>query len=102
MSGEVKRENERDGLAFWTGDPEILIDDLDSHTAASVGNLESLLALPEEEMDKENICGWTPLMYAAYLGHPDIVGTLLDEGAHVRPIIIQKYENCILYLNYEI
>ena len=35
-------------------------------------------------MERKNIGGWTALMYAAYIGHDNIVNLLLDEGVRVN------------------
>ena len=34
----------------------------------------------------ELLAGWTPLHYAAQLGHVEIIGELLDHGAHTEPL----------------
>ena len=77
-----EKEFLRIGLSFWTGSrvagPE-LVSTLDTHTAASVGDLEYIEEV-EADLDTENHAAWTPLMYAAYHGH----------GALVRHLISRK------------
>ena len=53
---------------------------LDPHTAASVGDLDHLMTL-EFDMDFRNLHEWTPLMYAAYYDHRDVVNFLITRGA---------------------
>ena len=36
------------------------------------------------EIDRKNIGGWTPLMYACYIGHDHIVNLLIDAGCNVN------------------
>lgn len=38
----------------------------------------------EVDLDGKNIGGWTPLMYAAYIGHDNIVNLLLEAGVNVN------------------
>lgn len=35
-------------------------------------------------LDGKNIGGWTPLMYASYIGHDNIVNLLLEAGVNVN------------------
>jgi len=62
---------------------------LDAHTAASVGDLEHLIALDAKDskvIDGQNVSGWTPIMYAAYCDHADVVAFLASRGARgLRP-----------------
>ena len=56
---------------------------MDLYTACSVGLyncVRQLLADGMEivDLDQPNCDGWTPLMYAAYVGHDNIVNLLLD------------------------
>ena len=37
----------------------------------------------KEDLNKRNKGGWTPLMYAAYVGRDTIVMLLLDGGANI-------------------
>ena len=36
------------------------------------------------DLDKKNRGGWTPLMYACYIGHDNIVNLLLDASVNVN------------------
>ncbi|GBN06922.1 Ankyrin repeat and SAM domain-containing protein 3 [Araneus ventricosus] len=59
---------------------------LDLHTAASIGCEERVIDIIENTENKsiinrQNSCGWTPLMYAACCANLRIVGLLLEEGA---------------------
>jgi ankyrin repeat protein len=36
------------------------------------------------DLNKKNRGGWTPLMYACYIGHDNIVNLLLDAGVNVN------------------
>ena len=71
-----EKEFLRVGLTFWTG--EEAGSSLDSHTAASVGDLEFISQLAHSELDLSNWSGWTPLMYGCYHGHRALVTRLLD------------------------
>lgn len=56
---------------------------MDLHTACSIGQyscVQQHLADGVEivDLDKHNCGGWTPLMYAAYVGHDNIVNLLLE------------------------
>ncbi|KAF1757808.1 hypothetical protein GCK72_014265 [Caenorhabditis remanei] len=60
--------------------------DMDACTAASIGDLEvlkKLLRINPNTMVSKNQTGWTPLLYAAYLGHNSVAAFLLDNGAQV-------------------
>lgn len=60
--------------------------DMDACTAASIGNekeLRQLLKINPNTMVAKNQSGWTPLLYAAYLGHNSVAAFLLDNGAKV-------------------
>ena len=46
---------------------------LDACTAASLGHIEQLTRYAAGELDSTNRSGWTPLMYAACLGHTTTV-----------------------------
>jgi len=106
MEGED--EDSLRGLSLWTGwlpssepDPSIL--PLDPWTSASIGQTylisekqglqhfstvddlkEGLLNM--DYLNKKNIGGWTPLMYAAYLGHAALVKTFLAAGCRVDQV----------------
>lgn len=36
------------------------------------------------DIDRKNLGGWTPLMYAAYIGHDNVVNLLLETGVNVN------------------
>lgn len=36
------------------------------------------------DLNKKNVGGWSPLMYACYIGHDNIVNLLLDAGVSVN------------------
>ncbi|CAL2040604.1 unnamed protein product [Caenorhabditis brenneri] len=60
--------------------------DMDACTAASIGDekeLRQLLKINPNTMIMKNQSGWTPLLYAAYLGHNNVAAFLLDNGAKV-------------------
>lgn len=38
----------------------------------------------EVNLDGKNIGGWTPLMYASYIGHDNIANLLLEAGVSVN------------------
>ncbi|XP_007937787.1 ankyrin repeat and SAM domain-containing protein 3 [Orycteropus afer afer] len=60
---------------------------LDLHTAASIGQYEVVkecVQRGELDLNKKNGGGWTPLMYASYIGHDTIVHLLLEAGVSVN------------------
>lgn len=62
---------------------------MDIFTACSIGEYNCVrqhLADGVElaDLDRPNIGGWTPLMYAAYVGHDNIVHLLLDHHVDVN------------------
>ncbi|KAJ7305743.1 hypothetical protein JRQ81_010109 [Phrynocephalus forsythii] len=69
-------------LSMWHGtgvkvcSPDLDVP-LDLHTAASIGH-------GEIDLNQRNCGGWTPLMYASYIGHDTIVHILLEAGANVN------------------
>ncbi|XP_060028424.1 ankyrin repeat and SAM domain-containing protein 3 isoform X3 [Erinaceus europaeus] len=79
-------------LSMWHGlgtqvSPEELAVPLDLHTAASVGQYEVVkecVQRRELDLNKKNSGGWTPLMYASYIGHDTIVHLLLEAGVSVN------------------
>lgn len=62
---------------------------LDVHTAASVGDMEFLLT-QDFDLDVKNLGGWTPLMYASYYDHRDLVEFLVTRGAQAVGIANAK------------
>ncbi|KAM8877271.1 ankyrin repeat and SAM domain-containing protein 3 isoform 1-T1 [Synchiropus picturatus] len=85
-------ESEQQGssLSLWLGDslvrPEELNVPLDLHTACSIGQYDVVAECIKQEMDLngKNMGGWTPLMYASYIGHDNIVNLLLEAGVNVN------------------
>lgn len=41
-------------------------------------------------MNRKNVGGWTPLMYAAYIGHDRIANVLLDAGVGVNVTTVRR------------
>ncbi|KAI1896215.1 hypothetical protein AGOR_G00092510 [Albula goreensis] len=81
-------------LSLWLGGsggqlvrPEELDVPLDLHTACSIGQYDVVaecIRRGEVDLDSKNIGGWTPLMYAAYIGHDNIANLLLEAGVSVN------------------
>ncbi|XP_014585655.2 ankyrin repeat and SAM domain-containing protein 3 isoform X2 [Equus caballus] len=79
-------------LSMWHGlgaqvSREELAVPLDLHTAASIGQYEVVkecVQRRELDLNKKNGGGWTPLMYASYIGHDTIVHLLLEAGVSVN------------------
>nr|XP_020031637.1 ankyrin repeat and SAM domain-containing protein 3 isoform X4 [Castor canadensis] len=79
-------------LSMWHGlgtrvSREELDVPLDLHTAASIGQYEVVkecVQRKELDLNKKNGGGWTPLMYASYIGHDTIVHLLLEAGVNVN------------------
>ncbi|CAL1599226.1 unnamed protein product [Knipowitschia caucasica] len=79
-------------LSLWLGEsmllrPEELDVPLDLHTACSIGQYDVVaqtIKRSEVDLDRKNVGGWTPLMYAAYIGHDNIVNLLLEAGVNVN------------------
>ncbi|KAE8579128.1 hypothetical protein XENTR_v10023919 [Xenopus tropicalis] len=75
-------------LSIWYGEPH---DDeelpLDLHTAASIGQYEVVQHCMRRrgvDLNQQNLGGWTPLMYASYIGHDAVVSLLLEAGVDVN------------------
>ncbi|XP_032087229.1 ankyrin repeat and SAM domain-containing protein 3 isoform X1 [Thamnophis elegans] len=79
-------------LTMWHGEsqaasPQELDIPLDLHTAASIGQYEVVkdsIERGEKDLDQKNRGGWTPLMYASYIGYDTVVRMLLQAGANVN------------------
>nr|CBN81302.1 Ankyrin repeat and SAM domain-containing protein 3 [Dicentrarchus labrax] len=78
-------------LSLWLGDslvrPEELDVPLDLHTACSIGQYDVVaecIKKREVVLNGKNIGGWTPLMYASYIGHDNIANLLLEAGVNVN------------------
>ncbi|XP_069840196.1 ankyrin repeat and SAM domain-containing protein 3 [Dendropsophus ebraccatus] len=75
-------------LSMWYGEPldgqEL---SLDLHTAASIGQYEVVqccVRRRDVDLNQPNLGGWTPLMYASYIGHDAVVSLLLEAGVDVN------------------
>ncbi|XP_064651001.1 ankyrin repeat and SAM domain-containing protein 3-like [Lineus longissimus] len=80
-------------LSVWKGWSSLESDEdfrpipLDLHTAASIGSFDCVRAIidkNEEDLNEKNWGGWTPLMYAAYIGHDNVVNLLLEANVSVN------------------
>ncbi|XP_047465409.1 ankyrin repeat and SAM domain-containing protein 3 [Mugil cephalus] len=78
-------------LSLWLGDslvrPEELDVPLDLHTACSIGQYDVVaecIKKQEVDLNGKNVGGWTPLMYASYIGHDNIANLLLEAGVNVN------------------
>nr|XP_015215494.1 PREDICTED: ankyrin repeat and SAM domain-containing protein 3 isoform X1 [Lepisosteus oculatus]XP_015215495.1 PREDICTED: ankyrin repeat and SAM domain-containing protein 3 isoform X1 [Lepisosteus oculatus]XP_015215496.1 PREDICTED: ankyrin repeat and SAM domain-containing protein 3 isoform X1 [Lepisosteus oculatus] len=79
-------------LSVWLGaaplvHPEELDVSLDLHTACSIGQYDVVaesISRREVDLNGKNRGGWTPLMYAAYIGHDNIANLLLEAGVRVN------------------
>ncbi|XP_028989907.1 ankyrin repeat and SAM domain-containing protein 3 [Betta splendens] len=78
-------------LSMWLGEslvrPEELDVPLDLHTACSIGQYDVVAEYIKKRavnLDGKNIGGWTPLMYASYIGHDNIANLLLEAGVSVN------------------
>nr|DBA19357.1 TPA: hypothetical protein GDO54_015208 [Pyxicephalus adspersus] len=75
-------------LSMWYGEP---LDGqelpLDLHTAASIGQYEVVqrcVRRKDVDLNQKNLGGWTPLMYASYIGHDAVVSLLLEAKVDVN------------------
>ncbi|NXD02708.1 ANKS3 protein, partial [Certhia familiaris] len=79
-------------LSMWHGVGPVLCREeldvpLDLHTASSVGQYEVVqecIRRGNLDLNQRNCGGWTPLMYASYIGHDNIVHLLLEAGVNVN------------------
>ncbi|XP_010157574.1 PREDICTED: ankyrin repeat and SAM domain-containing protein 3, partial [Eurypyga helias] len=79
-------------LTMWHGVGQMICREeldvpLDLHTASSVGQYEVVqdcIQRGDVDLNKRNCGGWTPLMYASYIGHDTIVHLLLEAGVNVN------------------
>ncbi|EMP40839.1 Ankyrin repeat and SAM domain-containing protein 3 [Chelonia mydas] len=79
-------------LSMWHGVGQMICREeldvpLDLHTASSIGQYEVVqecIQCGELDLNKRNCGGWTPLMYASYIGHDTIVHLLLEAGVNVN------------------
>uniref|UniRef100_A0A671RDM7 Ankyrin repeat and sterile alpha motif domain containing 3 n=1 Tax=Sinocyclocheilus anshuiensis TaxID=1608454 RepID=A0A671RDM7_9TELE len=84
LSDEASSESDQLGasLSVWLaggGDALIGPEELNQNKVS----IESLLR-GDVDLDGKNIGGWTPLMYAAYIGHDNIANLLLETGVSVK------------------
>lgn len=74
-----------ESLSKWTGGNETNSDfaPLDLHTAASIGETKVVKDILDKnrQVNKLNRGGWSPLMYASYMGHGDVIKLFLSIGA---------------------
>lgn len=74
-----------ESLSKWTGNNESHdeFSPLDLHTAASIGeaNMVKELMGKKVKINKLNRGGWSPLMYASYMGHNEVIQLFLRVGA---------------------
>ncbi|NWV27365.1 ANKS3 protein, partial [Origma solitaria] len=79
-------------LSMWHGAGHLICREeldvpLDLHTASSVGQYEVVqecIQRGDLDLNQRNCGGWTPLMYASYIGHDNIVHLLLEAGVNVN------------------
>ncbi|XP_057682876.1 ankyrin repeat and SAM domain-containing protein 3 [Corythoichthys intestinalis] len=78
-------------LSLWLGESLVSAEELDVpldlHTACSIGQYDVVaecIQRGEVDLNSKNIGGWTPLMYASYIGHDNIVNLLLEAGVNVN------------------
>ncbi|NXK66266.1 ANKS3 protein, partial [Sylvietta virens] len=79
-------------LSMWHGVGHVLCREeldvpLDLHTASSVGQyqvVQECIQRGDLNLNQRNCGGWTPLMYASYIGHDNIVHLLLEAGVNVN------------------
>ncbi|XP_077482781.1 ankyrin repeat and SAM domain-containing protein 3 [Stigmatopora argus] len=86
-------ESEQLGLSLtlWLGESLVSAEELDVpldlHTACSIGQYDVVaecIQRGEVDLNGKNIGGWTPLMYASYIGHDNIANLLLEAGVNVN------------------
>nr|XP_057917180.1 ankyrin repeat and SAM domain-containing protein 3 isoform X2 [Doryrhamphus excisus] len=78
-------------LSLWLGESLVRAEELnvplDLHTACSIGQYDVVtecIKRREVDLDGRNVGGWTPLMYASYIGHDNIANLLLEVGVNVN------------------
>ncbi|XP_027034922.1 ankyrin repeat and SAM domain-containing protein 3 [Tachysurus fulvidraco] len=92
LSDEASESEQLDSsLSVWLSDSESGQDELnvplDLHTACSIGQYDVVaecIHRGDVDVDGRNLGDWTPLMYAAYIGHDNIVNLLLESGVSVN------------------
>ncbi|XP_032234371.2 ankyrin repeat and SAM domain-containing protein 3 [Nematostella vectensis] len=81
---ELSHNFSADLKAPWLEDDEIV--PMDIYTACSIGQydlVQSFIKSNSASINDLNTGGWTPLMYAAYVGHDSVVNLLLECGTIV-------------------
>lgn len=101
----------RRSLSIWKGvcqnsDGTFLYEDsyfdpipLDLHTSASIGETElvqDILDRKQAGVNELNKGGWSPLMYAAYMGHHETINLLVETGADTNQRTPQGSTSLIL------
>ncbi|XP_054616373.1 ankyrin repeat and SAM domain-containing protein 3 [Dunckerocampus dactyliophorus] len=78
-------------LSLWLGESLVRAEELDVpldlHTACSIGQYDVVaecIKRREVDLNGRNVGGWTPLMYASYIGHDNIANLLLEVGVNVN------------------
>uniref|UniRef100_H2ZWM3 Ankyrin repeat and sterile alpha motif domain containing 3 n=1 Tax=Latimeria chalumnae TaxID=7897 RepID=H2ZWM3_LATCH len=79
-------------LSMWHGVDQFISHEeldvpLDLYTASSIGQydvVKNCIQSGSLDLNKKNLGGWTPLMYASYIGHDTIVHLLLEAGVDVN------------------
>ncbi|XP_019749347.1 ankyrin repeat and SAM domain-containing protein 3 isoform X2 [Hippocampus comes] len=78
-------------LSLWLGESPVSAEELDVpldlHTACSIGQYDVVaesIQRREVDLNGKNAGGWTPLMYASYIGHDNIANLLLEVGVNVN------------------
>ncbi|XP_077966277.1 ankyrin repeat and SAM domain-containing protein 3-like isoform X1 [Styela clava] len=72
---------------------------LDLHTSASIGETElvqDILDRKQVKVNGLNRGGWSPLMYAAYMGHQETINLLVETGADINQRTPQGSTSLIL------
>lgn len=82
---ELSHNFNSDFVSPWIDDEVV---PMDVYTASSLGEYDVVrnfikLDTEKKSMDKSNKGGWTPLMYAAYVGHENVVNLLLEHQVNV-------------------
>ena len=86
---EISQHFHFEGNMPWKEEEEIIPYDI--YTACSLGELNYVREIISKtngkqkiDLNKHNYSGWTALMYAAYVGHVNVVNLLLDVEVDVN------------------
>uniref|UniRef100_V9KEN1 Ankyrin repeat and SAM domain-containing protein 3 n=1 Tax=Callorhinchus milii TaxID=7868 RepID=V9KEN1_CALMI len=90
-------------LSMWHGFEQLISCEelevpLDLHTASSLGQYEVVKECARRgtvNLNRKNRGGWTPLMYASYIGHDTIAHLLLEEGVDVN-LVTDKGQSSLM------